>query len=190
MRYRIIIASCLIFLCGSEAVSQSQQGERVEKNRYVVVPREIILTTVVSQPDSPLQFENVKDLGRINGSGGGVCFQLRNRGSKPIRGVSFAVLSTSSGLWYSDGWSGKLTGEVVMPGQIVPLSNGDKRDEVVPLTEELRDKLKIRGPMRAVILLMVTAVEFTDGTTYNDELTQKALETYLEGLSSRADSDN
>ncbi len=74
-----------------------------------------------------------------------------------------------------------------MPGQTVPLSSRDKQDEVVPLTEELRDKLKLRAPMKAVIVLMVTAVEFTDGTTYNDEPTQKALETYLEGLSSRAD---
>ncbi|CAN5211559.1 hypothetical protein BH18ACI2_BH18ACI2_04640 [soil metagenome] len=190
MRYRIIIASCLILLCGSEALSQSQQSGRVEKNQYVVVPREIILPVVVSQPDSPLQFENVKGIGPISGNGGGVRFQLRNRGSKPIRGVSFAVLTTSGGLWFSDSWPRKLTGEVVMPGQIVPLSNEDQQIEVVPLTEELREKLKLRGPMKAVILLMVTAVEFTDGTTYNDEPTQKALETYLEGLSSRADSDN
>jgi len=189
MHYRIAAISCLILLCGSEALGQSQQGERVEKNRYVVVPREIVLTAVASQPDSPLQFENVKFLARINGGGGGVCFQLRNRGSKPIRSISFAVLSAPGGPRYSDGWSGKLTGEVVMPGQIVPLSSGDKQDEVVPLTEQLRDKLKIRGPMKAVTVLMVTDVEFTDGTTYNDEPTQKALETYLEGLSSRADSD-
>jgi len=189
MYHRVIATFCLVSVCISSALSQSQQGERVEKNQYVVAPREIALTAAVSQPDSPLQFENMKYLARINGGSGGLCFQLRNRGSKPIRSASFAVLSAPGGPWFSDGWSGKLTGEVVMPGQTVPLSNGDKQDEVVPLTEQLRDKLKLRAPMKAVIMLMVTAVEFTDGTTYNDEPVYKALEAYLEGLSSSADSD-
>jgi hypothetical protein len=185
MHHPIIIALGLILFCGSEVLSQSQEAIRVEKNRYVVAPREVVLTIVVSQPDSPLQFENVKYLARVSG-GGGVCFQLRNRGSKPIRGVSFAVLSAPGGSWFSDGWSGKLTGEVVMPGQRVPLSNRDKETEVVLLTDELRDKLKLRPPMKAVIVLMITAVEFTDGTTYNDEPIYKSLEVYFEGLEMKA----
>ena len=52
--------------------------------------------------------------------------------------------------------------------------------EIVPLTKEVREKLKLEGPMKGVTILMVVSVEYADGTSYNDEITSKALENYFE----------
>ncbi len=78
------------------------------------------------------------------------------------------------------GWPRKVTDEVVMPGQLVPLGEGNY--EIVPLTEELRDKLNLRGPMTGVGILMITKVTFADGTVYDARPTYKALCAYLANL--------
>lgn len=179
MQY-VITSLCLILICVSGTFSQSLQGEQATVKRYVVVPREIALPVIVSQPDSPLQFENVKYLAKIGG-GGGPCFQLRNRSSKPIRTVSFAVLLPPDGGWL-DSWPGNNSGAVVMPGQTVPLSRDEGQGEVIPLTKELRNKLKIREPMKVVAILMVVRVQFVDGTTYDDESTYNALQNYFDKI--------
>lgn len=65
-----------------------------------------------------------------------------------------------------------------MPGKLVPLGGADDY-EVVPLTEELRDKLKLRGPARAgIVTYIVVKVRFADGTTYDAEPMSEALRAY------------
>jgi hypothetical protein len=53
----------------------------------------------------------------------------------------------------------------------------------VPLTDELRDKFQVRGPMQAVVVLMVVRIEFADGTTYSADSTLKALQGYMRKIS-------
>src|SRR5439155_211589 len=55
--------------------------------------------------------------------------------------------------------------------------------EIVPLTEELKEKLNLRGGRaKAFFVLMVNSVTFGDGTKYTDEKTITSVRTYLEAL--------
>lgn len=174
MRNKISIL-CLVFIGAASAINGQQDG-RLEKDRFVVVPPEIGLVVIASQPDCPLRIERAKLLVGVSG-GVGKSYELRSRGTKPIRSV---IVADNSGSRWS--WGARNTDELVMPGQSVPPWSEDDECEIVPLTDDLRDKLKLRGPMKWVLVLMVVRVEFADGTIYDDEPTFKALEAYTEDL--------
>jgi hypothetical protein len=148
--------------------------------KTVRVPREVGLVTIAYQPDCPLQFENVSLLGGVEG-GGATDYDLRNRGTKSIR--AFTV---------GDSIGGRLSWDVaryhgpVPPGELVPLrQGGGEGEQIIPLTDELREKLKLKGPMQGLLVLMVRRVEFTDGTVYDDEATYKAMVAYMDDLQSK-----
>lgn len=183
MERRIIIL-CLACLCASNTFA-IQKSDRSKKPSHVVIPREIALPVVASQPESPVQFEKVQLVHDVNG-GGVVAFQLRNTGTKPIRSVTFAVLYSHGSSWL-DSRPRVLGTPLIMPGELVPLAEDDKQGMIVPLTNELRDKLKLRGPMQAVTVFMIVSVRFADGSTYNEEPTYRALKTYFEDVGSRID---
>lgn len=65
----------------------------------------------------------------------------------------------------------------MLPGQY--LSVNDKFEEV-PLTNEWRDKLELRGGMRQVAVLMIESIEYTDGSTYSGKPLFEALASYFE----------
>jgi hypothetical protein len=169
----------LILILISMCISHVRVGAQVEKSPLVAVPREIAFPVIAYQPDSPLEYQRLQLLARVNNNGSVISFELRNRGSKPIRSAAFAVWTSASN-GSTDGWSGKLTGELVMPGQLIPSMENKK--EIVPLNKELAEKLTLQGPMKAVVVFMVFRVEFDDGTTYSDEKTFKSLESYFNGL--------
>jgi hypothetical protein len=170
----------IMILCSVCLLAVNTGGQQQEKLRYVAVPPERMLLTVAAQPDSPLLVENAKLLIGVGPYPAGVSCQLRNRGTKPIR--SFRIV-----LWSSTSAGGGLSprersgGRLLMPGEVMPCDEGDP-DEIIPLTEQLRDKLKLRGPMKTVEVLMVESVRFADGTTYSDEATSEALVTFFENL--------
>lgn len=56
------------------------------------------------------------------------------------------------------------------------------KDEIVPLTDELREKLKLKGEMKSIVILMIVNVEFTDGTEYSDEKTYQAMQIFMDDL--------
>jgi len=168
-----------VVIVGVGQIRGLAQSEISTKARFVSIPREVAFPVVAFQPDCPLQFENVILLARPEG-GGDPSFRLRNRGIKPIQAATFAMW-TSAGGGSTGNWSGKTTSQLVMPGQLVPLSEEEER-EIIPLTKELREKMQLNGPMKAVVVFMVLRVEFSDGTVYSDEQTFKSLEKYLNGL--------
>lgn len=183
MRYSFLIL-CLLFL-STAVTSSSQQDTRESKQRYVVPPAENILLVVAAQPNSPIQFENTQFIVSTVDSEWGLTGQVRNRGSKPIRHftpviwVSWGTGGTLGGSKWS---SGKVTDKIFMPGQII---QQNCKGEIVPLTDELRDKLKLRGPMQAVAVLMVERVVFDDGSMYSDEQTSESLRKYFEKVAER-----
>jgi len=67
-----------------------------------------------------------------------------------------------------------------MPGEEI---QDDDPPEIVPLTEELKEKLNLRGDTpKAFVVLMVNSVTFGDGTKYTDENTTRSIQRYLEAL--------
>ncbi|HWN11000.1 MAG TPA: hypothetical protein VNO50_17310 [Pyrinomonadaceae bacterium] len=176
MRNKLIVFLLMVsYLVSAVSVSQ---GEELKKKQYVVVPPEHILLVIASQPDCPLKIENARLLAGTNGGGAGI-YQVRNQGTKAIQAVTLATWS-SVDTGSTTSWPRKLTNEVVMPGGLVPFDEEGPL-EIVPLTQELREKLKF-GTMLGVAILMVVKVTFTDGSTYDAEPTFKALRSHLRQL--------
>lgn len=177
MRY--LISPCLAFayLLNIGAAVQGQP----DKPRCVVTPADQALVAVAFQPDSPLIFEDVKALSCI-GRHGTERFRLRNRGTKPIRGYAVAGWS-SAGTGFKSEWGASAPGELILPGQLAP--SKAQEAEILPLTKDLREKLKLSGPLQGVMILIVVSVEYADGTRYRDESASKALEDYFEKVGAK-----
>jgi hypothetical protein len=167
----------LLYLFFSIGTVVGQQPFSQEKDKVVMVPREVALVTVAYQPDCPLQFENVSFFAGVDG-GGATNYNLRNRGSKSIR--AFAVGDSIGNRW---SWDVERYHGPVSPGELVPQSEGSV--QILPLTKELRNRLKLNGPMQGLIVLMVIRVEFTDGTVYDDEPVYKAARAYMDTLQNK-----
>lgn len=170
MRNKIILM-CFVFVCSAGALN-GQKANRQEKSKFVVVPSEQVLVTTAEQPGCPLQLEEVKYLAAIEG-GGSPSFEIRNKGNKPIR--SFTV----GGPDWTMSWSQKVTKKLLMPGE---RAEGLNDAEIVNVSDELRDKLNLKGPMRSILVIMVVRVEYADGSTYSAETTYEALQKYTERL--------
>lgn len=168
----ITLTFVLVFSVSALAAVQFEQGEKL---RCFIIPADQGIVAVASQPDSPLVFEDVRIIS-CNGRGMN-SYRLRNRGLKPIRSYQIAGW-TSGGTGFKSGWGGSTPGEVIMPGDLAPIKEHEA--ELLPLTKELRKKLKLDGPMEAVLILIVESVEYTDGTSFNNEAASKALEDYFE----------
>ena len=172
---------CLLTLC-LPLVVMSQKGETQVKPRYVLLPPEFSLLTVASQPSCPLQLENARLLYNIDAEGNSnrisYGYEFRNKGEKPI--VDFSVVA-----WTNYGTGGTLTNEwgskgaQLLPGQAVTYSEDENR-RIVPLTEGLREKLKLNGPLRGITTLIVVRVYFADGSVYQDDKVSNALLKSLE----------
>ena len=160
-------------------VTYGQQS--IPQRKYVVVPSKVMLLLTASQPDCPLKFDDAQLLISANKDGAwGASYKLRNAGSKPIQSVSVVM-------WTSDGSGGTLSSPIgndkttIMPGETV--SGGS--EEVVPLTDELRAKLQLEEPMKAVVVLLVEKIKFADGSVYNNEGVSQALLGYFNDLENR-----
>jgi hypothetical protein len=155
------------------------QDKQPQKSKCTAAPPEQILVTVAAQPESPLVFEDVKFLSCI-GRHGAESYRLRNRGKKPIRKLTVAAWTShaTGNLW---GWVGRTPEEFVMPEQLVPMDENGV--EIIPLTNVLREKLKLSGSMKGVVILMVVEVEYADGTKFSDKAASKALEDYFDKIS-------
>lgn len=140
----------LLFTCTcAVSVCVGQQRERPsapqERPSLVIVPREIALPTIAYQPDCPLRFENIVLVGSVEG-GGAPSYEVRNGGMRPIRAFKIEVLS-SVGTGWGESFEAKTPADWIMPGQgKPPLPPSESR--VIPLTAELREKLKLNGPMK------------------------------------------
>jgi hypothetical protein len=169
---------CFICVCAVSTVGWQHRRSQ-ERPRLVITPREIALPVIAYQPSCPLQFENVLILGSVEG-GGSPSFQVRNQGSRPIRAYEIIVL-TSAGTSWGEKFEAKTSEELMLPGQVIH-QFPPSQSEILPLTEELRTKLNLRGAMKGIFVFMVVRVVFTDSSTYTDDPAYKALATYFEDL--------
>ena len=172
MRGLSIITICFLTF----TVVRGQDSGQMERDAFVSIPREVALPVLVFQPASPMQFEMIERLLSTSGRGASN-YRLRNSGSKPIRKyrIAYMFFVGTGGSWE---WSATTSGELILPGQLAP-SDGTT-PKIVPLTDTLRDQMKLRLPMKTVIFFMVERVEFMDGSVYTDESTWAALKAYLD----------
>jgi hypothetical protein len=159
MSKSIFCAVLLIALCCLAAARAGAQ----ESHQFVVVPRDQGLILIASQPECPLKFENARLLVNMEGFWE-KSFELRNLGTKPIR--SYAVAAIGTDKW---GWTAPDAAHYIQPGQIAPPIAPDSRDEIIPLTRELSEKLNLKGQMKDIVGLIVVRVEFADGSTFEEK---------------------
>lgn len=174
MKYRIALL-CLVCLSLAHSTTAQQPGQS-KKQKFVVVPPEQVLMTVMSQPECSIQFEQLRFLASVDGGGASAAFFVRNSGSKPIREL------TIGGPDWTETWSVEFTKKLLMPGERAFEGN---RVEIVPLTDKLRETLKLNGPMRAILVVMVIEVKYADGTTYDARAVHEALKKYSEAMIGR-----
>jgi hypothetical protein len=169
MRMSVIFLA--VFFGSTSLYAQPSSRQKV---RAVEIPREIGLVAIAYQPNSPLQFEDVKFLAGIDG-GGLTRYDLRNRTAKAISKLTIG--DNIGGTW---SWDVAKDRGPIMPGQLVPPWSDENWVETLPLTKELIEKLKLKGPMHGILVLMVIHVEFSDGSVYDDEPVYKALCAYMD----------
>jgi hypothetical protein len=156
------------------ATNLAQQAP--SKAKAVVIPSGIYMPTV-AQPDCPLKIEKAF-VGKMLDGTEQMFFQARNTGSKPI--VSFQIdMVGSNGGGQSAFFPYKRGQASVLPGAVAPPGLKEDSVEFVPLTEDLKQKLRLTGKMRVIALFMVLKVEFQDGTTYDAMPLLNSLEEHL-----------
>jgi hypothetical protein len=175
MKLNVILFAVLV-----SATQVTGQETSQRKIPVVEIPREIGLITIAYQPECPLQFENAKFFAAVEG-GGLTAYDLRNRGTKSVRTIAVGDSTGNKWTWGVSGKHGPVT-----PGQLIPPWSDEDWTETVPLTDELRKKLKLQPPMKGVLVLMVIRVEFTDGSVYDDEPVFSALTSYFQELGNKA----
>ena len=167
----------LLFVIAFSLSVHAQENAKQEKSRYAVIPATDVMLMVASQTDCPLQLENTRLLYNIDKKRLTYQWDFRNRGTKPI--VGFTVDA-----WHAIGSGGSLTNswedknEVLMPGEVVKDDLDEK--QIVPLTKEMREQLKLNGKMKMFIILVVRYVDFNDDTLYNGVKTSDVLSDYLQ----------
>jgi hypothetical protein len=171
MKSNIILLIAL--LCGASVYGQEPPHQ---KFRAVAFPREIGLISVAYQPNCPLRFENAKLLAGVEG-GSLKDYRLRNIGTKAIRSIKIG--DSTGNVW---SWDVAKEHGLIKPGHLIPPWSNEDWVEVVPLTTDLRKRLNLQGPMRAIVVLMVIRVEFMDGSRFDDEQVFNALRVYLDDV--------
>ena len=180
--FSYLLIPVLLAISSCARIHAQPQYQR-EENRYVVEPPDVVFLLIASQPGSPIGFKDMKLLARIDNRRTAVSGKIYNAGTKPIRYVSLMLVGYSgavSTLRGSGPMSGAVRTELLMPGEEI---QDEDPAEIVPLTEELKEKLNLRGGRaKAFFVLMVNSVTFGDGTKYTDEKTITSVRTYLETL--------
>lgn len=173
-----IIATAIL----SISVATHVNGQE-SRRTAVVLPPDVVLPVVVSQPECPLKIEDVKLLryftpGTYSGGGPGASYRLRNAGRKRI--VAYTIAT-----WYSNNsgtivdWHATEQEQPLLRGRFQKESN-DLR--IVPLTDDLRAKLDLQPPMLMIRFFMIVELTFSDGTKYDAKKTFAAFQDHLENF--------
>ena len=155
----------------------AQQTIEEKSGRYVTVPADVVLLVIASQPDCPLLIESARVLRSLEGdSPGFYSYQLRNIGTKPIIGYTLSVWNTDA--------AGSTLNPVTLAGELVPNQTMrypflHQEPDLVPMSNELRQKLGFDVPLRFVAVIMVEHVRFSDGSSYDDDKLSSVVQEYF-----------
>lgn len=183
MRHQLVVI-LLLLSCLTSTV-RGQERKFIENQCYVIVPNELVLLVIASQQGAPIRFEDANLLMSVDGRELAITYKLYNSGAKPIRfltPIMWTSFDTGGSLTGPGPLLGSSTDELIMPGQTI---KEESQNKIVPLTAELRQKLKLRDGVKAMVVLMVKNITFADGTIYSDDSTLKATKSFFEDLSEK-----
>jgi hypothetical protein len=154
-----LTAPILLLVFSSFVISQSKTQSA--KTMYSSIPPEDIFVVTLSQPDAPLRIENARLLFNLDSHQVEYSWDVRNLGRKSVSGYQIDK-------WWIDGTGGTTTSMFKMP-----LPKGRIRrdaippDQIIPLTDELRQQLKKDAGMNRLIVFVLKNVQFTDGSLFD-----------------------
>jgi len=146
-----------------------------EREKVFLIPGDDIAVVIACQPDCPIAFVNPRCFGFLQGGGGGQIYQIQNRGAKAIKGYTLAILNSSGGLTERTAKPRRH----LQPEETTPRSLDDWNLDIVPLTDQIREKLRVDGHLKGLTLFMIVSVEFADGSTYDARSEYESLKTFL-----------
>ena len=150
--------------------------------KVITIPRTLVLPVVVDQPGCPMRLEKVSFVSLLEGGSGDVEYSFKYTGAKPLQSYTIAWL-TIGGAGAVFTYKAKNAAEKIQPNESIPKLHPDPTSvENVPLTDELRRKLRLDGPLQGIAILMIVRLDYADGTGYNDESIYKELVEYLGNL--------
>ena len=181
-KMRIWIVSLLFLAIPVVSTADLKAQSDPERTSYVVVPSNSITLTVASQPACPIEIAESKLLNLADGSRRAAFqYQLVNRSTKAINYVSvYAINSTGTG--GGPLYNGHTLQKPLMPGEKIVMGEASAR--IIEPSAELTAQLKFDGPLRAVVILVIEKVKFTDGSVFNGMKTVKELENYFIDINS------
>jgi len=150
--------------------------------KVITIPRTLVLPVVVDQPGCPMRLEKVSFVSLLEGGSGDVEYSFKYTGAKPLQSYTIAWL-TIGGAGAVFTYKAKNAAEEIQSNESIPKLHPDPaRVENVSLTDEIRRKLKLDGPLQGIAILMIVRLDYADGTGYNDESIYKELVEYLGNL--------
>ena len=172
--YRLGISVALAILMGTWAAAQSTPQQKT-LSQSTSPNKEIVL--IASQPTAPIRIESASLVSTPSHDKWTISFELRNVGTKPVRRII-------PGLWTSLATGGTLqpqpeTGDL-QPGAVLKITSTYGSDRNEPPSEPPIDVVP-----KVLIVLSIEDVTFTDGMTYSDHSTSKALMSYFENVSDK-----
>lgn len=155
----------------------SQAKIRPAKPMYSPIPTEDLFVVVLSQPDSPLRVENARLLLNLQSNRVEYFWDVRNISKKSVSGYQVEE-------WWINGTGGTMTTILKTPlpkGRVAPETVSTK--QIIPLTNELREKLKEEAGMSRLVIFVVKDVEFTDGSRFDGSGTSNNVLNYFRNVS-------
>lgn len=172
----------LFFTCSCALCAHAQPINNPNELSYVVVPSESVTLVVASQQNCPVEIVESQLLNPVDGSRRAEFrYELINRGTKPIKYVSVHALN-STGTGGGPLYNGHIFSKPLMPGTKIAV--GKVAVRIVDPSLELATQLKLHGPLRAIVILLIENVQYTDGSAFSDTKTVKALLSYFVDINS------
>ncbi len=170
-------AMMLLACCISATPLFGQEKADRKAGQYFVIPPNILLLAIASQPECPLLIESARILRSSDAKSPGFYnYQVRNRGTR-------AITSFTLSIWYSDATGATLNPvrleQELLPTQSIVFPFKNDEFELVPLTDELRDKQRLNKPYETLAVIMVEYVHFSDGSIYHAEELSSVVQNYF-----------
>ncbi|MBL8170171.1 MAG: hypothetical protein JNJ50_18575 [Acidobacteria bacterium] len=168
------ISVAFLFVVGVFSPSLAQDSQKAIEPA-VVVPKENVLLVVAHQPECPLKIEHIELHAPVAGGHYPPDLKLRHKGDIPIKSFKVAYIDAEG-----TGGSWTFSKKLVLPNQVVTVSEKPPSVKIIPLTEELRKQLRLTNVLQGLIIIVVVRVDFTDETFYEDEKSYESLRRYFE----------
>ncbi len=134
-----------------------------------------VLLLVLAPKECPLVIKNAEYVEKDRGNWWGASYEVKNGGSKSIRSFTTLIL-TSFG---TGGTLGHFNPEKpFLPGNTLLAGDGFAGQPI--RLAPVHERAGVKSDLRAIVVLMIGKIVFSDGSVYDNEQSFKKLQAYFE----------